>query len=202
VYHQPVQFFVQAVNAVNKAFFKFRAEKRRIQYKERILLQKVYRKRNGICKRSGIYKVAFCGFNLINGEKTHPFLALRAVRGDFGIHRFLHAVERDAVIRFDHEFLFQVQLFLEVLDLREEGDDLPRDFADDLCLRQVFLCFGFILLVDVIEENNVVLDIKIKLAAQELTQILMDEVGKGVAGGITVELALKQRFAVCCRQNG
>ena len=78
-------------------------------------------------------------FDLVNGKQADPLLPLVIIGDDFRVKRFRHSIERDAVVRFDHELLLEPQLLLEILQLRHEGDDFVGDAADHLDLAEVLL---------------------------------------------------------------
>src|SRR5581483_9694647 len=81
----------------------------------------------------------------------------------------------------------------EVLDLRQEVDELVGDAADGLDLREVLLHAGGRFALDVVDVHHLVLDVEVELAPQEAAQVLVDEVVEGVPRSVVREVLLQER---------
>ena len=69
----------------------------------------------------------------VNGKEVFPFLKLNGVLDNFGVEFFGDAVEGDAVVGGEDEFLFEIEGFLEFFDAGEEVYDLGGDVVDEGC---------------------------------------------------------------------
>jgi hypothetical protein len=113
-------------------------------------------------------------------------------------------VERHAIVRLDDELLLEPEFLLEILDLRQEVDDLVRDAADDLDLGKVLLHPRCGLVLYIIQVHDFILDVEVQFPPQELAQVLVDEVVKRVALGVVGEVFFEHRTVgvLLCRRLG
>lgn len=76
-----------------------------------ILFEEIHRERLGV---GGINEVAIY---FMDSEEVLPFLTLGGVLGDVGVECFRYAIECEAVVCGEDEFLFEPEAFLEFFDV-------------------------------------------------------------------------------------
>jgi len=160
----------------------------RVQHEVVVGLEEFDRQRDGVRHLPKIL-----GRNLINSEKADPFFSLGVVGGNFGVQFLRDAVERNAIVHLDDEFLLEPEPLLEVLQLGEEVDQLAGDLPQDFDLCEVLLGLRHIGGLDVVQSHHLVLDVEVQFASQKAAQVLVDEVVHRVAGGVLTDVLCQQR---------
>ena len=102
-------------------------------------------------------------------------------------------VERHAVVRLDDKLLLEPELLLEILQLLKEGDYLVGDTPYRFGLAEIVLDARGRLRFDVVQMHDLILDIEIKLAAQEAAEVFVCEIVECVAAGLIGQMLFQQR---------
>ena len=89
-------------------------------------------------ERFGIVRINESTVYFINAKESFPVLALGGILCNFGVEFFGDAIEGEAVVGGEDEFLFEPEAFLERFDLGKEVDNLGGDFVNE------FRCFNII----------------------------------------------------------
>ena len=131
--------------------------------------------------------------DLVRGEQRDPFRALRGVEGDFGVERFRHAVQGDAPVGLQDELLLEPEPLLELLELRQEVDDLAADVADGPHARQGAVEPGGVALLQVVQVQHLGVQVQVERAAQEAAEVLVDEIVEAVLRRVTLHVLRQQR---------
>ena len=151
-----------------------------VQHQMRMLFQEFRRERFARGRRRGIQRF--------------PFRMLSFVFGDGRVQRLRHFVEGCAILRFQHEFLFQPELFLEVFQLREEVDDFVADQLDGFQLRQTADEHHRVIRQrQVVDGQHIAFQKRVQFAAQKTAQVFVDEIIETVLGGVHGDVFAEQR---------
>ncbi|MCY3722300.1 MAG: hypothetical protein OXG97_08785 [Candidatus Poribacteria bacterium] len=92
-----------------------------VQNEIRIFFEKVNRERFGV---GGTDEVVVY---FVYSKEVFPFLKLRGVLCDFGVEFFGNAIECEAVVGGEDEFLFEPETFLEFFNMGEKINNLGGD---------------------------------------------------------------------------
>ena len=114
------------------------------------------------------------------------------IANDLRIKGFRHPVEGDAAVALDDEFLLEPEFFLEILQLPQKVNQLPRNPPEHLQQHQIVLHCSDIAVLDVVKIHDLVLDVEIHLPAQKSAQILVDEIIRSVPRGILIQIPGQQ----------
>jgi len=184
--HQAIRLLIQIINTCHKAFFEVIVEMLCINDKILILAQEFHRRR--ICPADGCQ----ISFHFINGIHGNPFVNLCLVVNNLLPEGFINLIKCHAPVCFHNEFLFQPQLFLEILNLCKEINDNLAHTLDGTDFGNIAFRLLFVLGIKVVKVHNLGLDIEIKLTGQKSAQILMDKVIEGILCYIGFQVLLQQ----------
>jgi hypothetical protein len=109
---------------------------------------------------------------LRRGEQLYQFFALVIIDRNLLIELFGDAIERDAVIRFNDEFLLEPELSLEIFKLRKKLDNLTGNSADNLNSGEILLDSRCSFIIHIVQEHDFIFDKEIKFTTQECSEIL------------------------------